>query len=165
MILAKVIKLLLHNTTVATRMAEKPIIGAMDKFNPDTDDWSAYVERLDSFFLANEIKDEKKVALLVTVLGTKSYSLLRNIIAPAKPVDKTYEQLVGAIKSYLDLKPTVIAERFRFHRQDQKEGETIAQYLAQLCKLTEHCEFRDNLEEPLRDRLVCGIMSISIQKR
>ena len=59
-------------------MVEKPLlaIGAMDTFNPDTDDWSAYVERLESFFLANEIKDEKKAAVLVTVLGTKAYSLL-----------------------------------------------------------------------------------------
>ena len=39
------------------------------------------------------------------------------------------------------------------------------QYLAQLCKLTEHCEFRDNLKEALRDRLVCGILSVPIQKR
>ena len=40
------------------------------------------------------------------------------------------------------------------------------QYLAQLCKLTEHGEFRDNLEEALRDRLVvCGILSVPIQKR
>ena len=73
-------------------MAEKPVLGSMDNFNPDMDDWSAYVERLEPFFLANEIKDDKKVAVLVTVLGTKAYTLLRNIIAPAKPADKSYEQ-------------------------------------------------------------------------
>ena len=39
------------------------------------------------------------------------------------------------------------------------------QYLAQLRRLTEHCEFRDNLKEALRDRLVCGILSVPIQKR
>ena len=51
----------------------------MDSFNPNTDDWSAYVERLESFFLANEIKGNKKVAVLLTVLGAKAYSLLRTI--------------------------------------------------------------------------------------
>ena len=80
-------------------MAQKPMLGFMDaynpdtddwSYNPDTDDWSAYVERLDLFFLANEIKDDKKVAVLLTVLGTKAYSLLQTIIAPSKPAEKTY---------------------------------------------------------------------------
>ena len=114
------------------------MLGFMDAYNPDTDNWSAYVERLDLFFLANEIKDDKKVTILLTVLGTKAYSLLRTIIAPSKPAEKTYKQLVDAIKSYVEPKPIVIAERFRFHRRDQKEGETLVQYLAQLRKLTEH---------------------------
>ena len=38
----------------------------------------------------------------------------------------------------------------------------MAQYLAELRKLTEHCDFRDNLDEALRDRLVCGIVSVPI---
>ena len=29
------------------------------------------------------------------------------------------------MKSYVDLKPIVTAEHFRFHRWDQKEGETL----------------------------------------
>ena len=141
------------------------MLGFMDAYNPDTDDWSAYIERLDLFFLANEIKDDKKVAVLLTVLGTKAYSLLRTIIAPSKPAEKTYKQLVDTMKSYVEPKPIVITKRFRFHHRDQKEGETLVQYLAQLRKLTEHCEFQDNLEETLRDRLVCRMLSVPIQKR
>ena len=137
----------------------------MGAYNPDTDDWSAYIERLDLFFLANEINDDKKVAVLLTVLGMKAYSLLQTIIAPSKPTEKTYKQLVDAMKSYVEPKPIVIVKHFRFHCRDQKEGETLVQYLAQLHKLTEHCEFQDNLEEALRDKLVCGVLNISIQKK
>ena len=81
------------------RMAQKPMLGFIDAYKPDRDDWSAYIKRLDLFFLANEIKDNKKVAVLLTVLGTKVYSLLRTIIAPSNPADKTYKQLVDAMKS------------------------------------------------------------------
>jgi len=94
-------------------MAEKqPMLGNMDNFNPDVDDWSSYVERLESFFLTKKVKDEKKVAVLLTVIGTKAYNLLRNVIAPAKPAKKSYQQLVDAMKSYMDPKPIVIAEHF-----------------------------------------------------
>ena len=46
---------------LATRMAERapPLLGSMDIFNPDVDDWSAYVERLELFFLANEIRQQE----------------------------------------------------------------------------------------------------------
>ena len=41
----------LHDITLATRMVEKllPLLGCMDVFNPNVDDWSAYVERLELF--------------------------------------------------------------------------------------------------------------------
>ena len=125
------------------------MLGFMDAYDTDTDDWSTYVERLDLFFLANKIKDNKKVAVLLTVLGTKAYGLLLMIIASSKPTKKTYKQLVDAIKSYVEPKSIVITEHFWFHCQDQKEWEILVQYLAQLCKLTEHCEFLGSISKKL----------------
>ena len=52
----------------------------------------------------------------------------------------------------------MIAERFKFHRRNQRDGETVAQYLAELRKLTEQCDFKEYLEEALRDRLVCSLV-------
>ena len=37
--------------------------------------------------------------------------------------------------------------------------------MAELCKLTEHCNFGHTLPEMLRDRLVCGINNKKIQWR
>ena len=134
-------------------------LGTMDPFDPDFDNWSAYTERLEQFFVANDIAEGKRRAVLLTVIGTKAYTLLRNILAPEKPATKDYSQLVEAMRSHLDPKPIVIAERFKFHRRNQREGESIAQYVAELRKLSEHCAFRDYLDQALRDRLVCGLSS------
>ena len=41
----------------------------------------------------------------------------------------------------------------------------MAQYIAVLKKLGEHCEFGDYLEEAMRDRFVCGLRNEAIQKR
>lgn len=105
------------------------------------------------------------MSVLVTFLGAKAYELLRSIIAPAKPASKNYDELITAMKTHLHPKPLTIAERFKFHQRNQKEGETIAQYLAELRKLTQHCDFGDKLDETLRDRLVCGMLSGQTQKR
>ena len=69
-----------------------PSLGSMDIFDPDSDSWPAYIERLDQFIAANEIPDGKKVAVLLTVIGTKAYTLLRTILAPTKPAAKSYTE-------------------------------------------------------------------------
>ena len=39
------------------------------------------------------------------------------------------------------------------------------QYVAELRKLSEKCEFGDYLEQALRDRLVCGLVNERVQQR
>ncbi len=132
----------------------------------ESDDWVLYSERLDQFFVANGIEENaNEVAVLLTVIGAKVYSLMRNLLVPTKPAEKSYAALVKVMKDHLKPKPLVIAERFKFHRQNQRDGETVAQYVAELHKLSELCEFKEYLEEALRDRLVCGLRSEAIQRR
>ena len=115
--------------------------------------------------MANDNANEKKVAVLLTVIGTKAYTLLRNIVAPDKPAAKEYDQLVEAFRAHLDPKSIIIAERFKFHRRNQREGKSIAQYIAELRKLSKHCDFREFLDQALRNRLVCELKSEATQKQ
>ena len=80
-------------------------------------------------------------------------------------MEKGYSDLVAVLKTHLEPKPLVIAERFKFHRRNQLEGETIAQYITELRKLTVHCDFKQHLDEALCDHLICGIRSEATQKR
>ena len=108
---------------------------------------------------------KKKVATLLTVIGKKAYDLLRNLLAPEKPATKGYDSLVRTMKTHLDPQPLVIAQRFKFHQRSQKSGESIAQFVAELRKCAEHCDFQNKLDETIRDRLVCGLRNETIQKR
>ena len=56
-------------------------------------------------------------------------------------------------------------ERYKFHSRNRNEDKGIAAYVAELRKLTEHCNFGETLPEMLRDRLVCGINNKKIQRR
>ena len=48
--------------------------------------------------------------------------------------------------------------------RNQAPGESVADYMAELCCLAMHCKFEAYLEEALRDRLVCGLRSEGVQK-
>ena len=90
--------------------------------------------------------------------------MLRDPCALAKPATNTFAQLNEILGKHLSPKPLVNAERFRFHNGDQQEGDTVAQYIAQIIKLSEYCEFVDNLGDSLRDRLVCRLRRKQTQK-
>ena len=140
-------------------------LGQMDCFDSTVEDWSTYVKRLEQYCVANDVKDEKKVAVLLSFVGAKTYNLLRSLTAPAKPSEKTFKENVDLLKGHLNPKPLVIAERYRFHKRDQQKNESIAEYIAELRRLAEHCEFGAGLLDALRDRLICGLHNDNIQKR
>ena len=139
--------------------------GKLEEFRPETETIVSYLERVDLFFAANDIADGKKVAVFLSTVGGKIYSLLRDLLAPAKPQDKNMAELTTALKNHFQPKSLVIAERFYFHRRNQLSTESIAEYMAELRKLAMHCEFRDYLNDTLRDRLVCGLVNQNIQKK
>uniref|UniRef100_A0A8C5DSV5 B-cell translocation gene 3 n=1 Tax=Gouania willdenowi TaxID=441366 RepID=A0A8C5DSV5_GOUWI len=56
------------------------------------EDWTIYVERFEQYCLANDIRDERKVAVLLSLMGAKTYNLLRSLTAPDKPADKTISE-------------------------------------------------------------------------
>ena len=64
----------------------------------------------------------KRVPVLLTVIGGKTYNLLRTLIYPDKPSIKSFDQIVAILQGHLSPKP---AERFRFHKRDQRDDENI----------------------------------------
>ncbi|KAL9954326.1 hypothetical protein ACROYT_G041847 [Oculina patagonica] len=98
-------------------------IGKIEAFDETNDDWNAYVERIEQYFIANEIKEEKQMAVILSLMGNKTYGLLRNLAAPAKPSSLSFKTIVETLEKHLSPKPLLIAERFRFHKRNQLEGE------------------------------------------
>ena len=134
----------------------------LGEFNPGQEDCKAYCERLEQYFDVQE--PEKQRAILLSGCGVATYQLIQNGVSPGKPTDHTFEALVKLVTEHHTPPPSVIMQRFRFNSHLQKEGETVVQYVAELRRLSEHCEF-DNLDDMLQDRLVCSIANIKVQRR
>ena len=148
---------------MATRMAR--VLGRIDEFDPQREEIATYLERLQLYLIANEVAEDQQVAVLLVVVGSKVYDTLRSLVAPVKPSEKTLAELLELLQKHYAPKPLIIAERFRFYRHCQKPGEPVADFLAELRRLSIHCEFGDFLDQALRDRLVCGVTNPALQKR
>ena len=140
--------------------------GKIGEFTESEETWTQYVERLEQYFLANDVEDvAKRRAILLSVCGSKTYALARDLLQPAKPAETTFKKIVDELGKHFSPKPSEIVERFKFHSRNRKDGEGVATYVAGLRKLTEHCNFGETLPEMIRDRLVCGINDEKIQRR
>ena len=64
---------------------------------------------------------------------------------------------VAKLKTHYDPEPSVIMQRYKFNTRTRAEGESVANYVAALRELAQHCDYNDTLSDMLRDRLVCGV--------
>ncbi len=141
----------------------------IEQFDPAVEQWTQYVERLEQFFVANDVtgedKKDKRRATFLSVMGRDAYNLLRSLIAPEKPSENSFEELVAVLSEHYSPKPTEVMQRYRFNSRSRKEGESVADYVAQPRKLAEFCNYGNSLDKMLRDRLVWGVKDPSIQKK
>ena len=141
-------------------------VGCLEPFAVDTGEWASYSARLDQYLTVNTISDgDLQKATMLTVIGGPAFTLLRDLLAPDAPEDKTFAELKDALKAHLSPQPLVIGERYRFYQRDQHSGESIAMYVADLRRLARTCQFEAHLQEALRDRFVCGLRSGQTRKK
>ncbi len=92
-------------------------------FDETQESWETYVERVQHFFAANDVDDEHKVQPLLSLIGSKTYSLLNLLYLLFH--HKDFDEIVSTLHKHLNPKPLEIAERFRFYKKNQHEGESV----------------------------------------
>ena len=156
-------------------MAANRFIGRIGEYDSTKETFTAYCERTELFFLANDISvdgkgdaekkkiQERKKAIFLTEVGPEIYSVLCSMISPQKPKDKTFEEISSVLKKHFDPAPLEIAESYRFGTRNRGKEESISEYIVALKKLAIHCNFADFLDRALRDRFVIGLGDEKIQ--
>lgn len=146
------------------------VIGTVGEFDDKSDLWSNYIDRLEQFFVANDInappagQADKRKAILLSCVGAKTYSLLCNLVQPQKPGEKSFQEIVLILKNHHNPKPSEIVQRFKFNTRSRQPEESIRTFVAELRSLSEFCNF-EALDSMLRDRLVCGVNNKRIQSK
>ena len=140
--------------------------GSLSEFDSTKDDWTSYVERVDFYFIANDVTSEaKKRAILLSACGASTFKLIRSLVDTGKLNSTSYKDLVELVKNHYDPKPSVTVQRHKFNTRIREPGESVAQYIAALRQIAKHCDYKDSLNEMLKDRLVCGVNHVAIRQK
>ena len=76
-----------------------------------------------------------------------------------------YNFVIAKFDGFFRVRRNIIFERARFNRRNQLEGESSEQYIMELYKLSESCEYGDFKDEMIRDRLVAGIRDAALSQQ
>ena len=138
-------------------MSSTSLFGVLSEFDPFTELFTAYLERLEQFLIANSIgqcsadasqevlsaADDEKVAVFNSV---------------------RFSQLCDKLKDHYKPKRLEVAETYRFHRCVQEENESVSAYSARLRRYAPTCNFGEFLNRSLRDQFICGIRNSATRK-
>ena len=110
--------------------------GSIGEFQHTQEPWQSYVERLQQYFIANDVDaTEKQRAVLLSIMGGKTYQLVRNLLVLAKLTERSFDGIVEAVRNHYQHVPSVIVHRFNFHTRACKSGENVSTYVSELRKL------------------------------
>ena len=129
----------------------------LEEFDCSSTDIDSYFERLHAFYRANNVRDSANVDVFLSVVGPKVYKLLKSLIAPTLPSDKTIDELYQTLKRHVQPMDSVISHRVRFYTRKQKDTESVTDFISELKLLAAECEFDAFLDQALSDIFAIGI--------
>lgn len=108
------------------------LIGRLSPFDGYSESLTAYEESLEQHFIVNEIQEVNKVTLLLTLLGQKTYWLLRNLTALQSQLKRPLGNFVyGLTNIYLQNK-YLLQKDFDFIYGIKGPEKRVQEYVLQL---------------------------------
>lgn len=153
------------NVDISSAAAVVPVTFAFEPFNPTTSKFDRWLDRLQISFRIYHVREAEKRDFLLHYMGGPTYDVLCNKLKSAEPHTKTYDEIVTLLKEHFSPTPLEILENFKFASRKQLEHESLQDYMLDLEKLAQTCNFGDHLDKALRNQFVFGIRNRVIQSR
>ena len=128
-----------------------------------TENWEKWIRRWDRYRNASGLAskgDRDQVSMLLYCMGDIADDLL--ITLQIDEEKATYAEVKKLLDEYFQVRKNTIVERAKFNRRLQLPGEPVEQFIQDVYKLGEGCEYGTLKEELIRDRLIAGVQADSL---
>ena len=130
------------------------------------DEWEKWRRRFEQFRVASGLSGEsgeRQVCTLLYCLGEEAENVLSSMNVTAEERG-SYVAVLKKFNDFFKVRKNIIFERTRFNRREQRDGESVEQYISELYSLAENCEYGAKKDEMIRDRLVVGILDCALSE-
>lgn len=130
-----------------------------------SENWRRWKRAYDCYFDAAELyekTDKVKINTLLNIIGSDAIEIFDsfNLSEAHKAV---YANVLKAFDDFCKPKKNTVYERFVLNERKQKEGEPFDTFHMDLKRLIRTCEYGDQENDMLRDRIVIGICDKRLQ--
>jgi hypothetical protein len=139
--------------------------------------FTTYLQRLDNYLEIRGLNsstpevNNQKVKILINFLWPKTYRTLTSLTASDLPSKEPFKTLTKLLKDHLDPQASKIADQHKFLLRIQHEGESIANFVANLKMYTTYCNLvctsckKSTNDTHLRSQFIRGISDENIRER
>lgn len=85
------------------------LVGQVGEYLEGKEDIASYIEWVELYFAVNYVKKDHEVLTFLSLIGADAYGVLRNLLAPDRPKDKSFEVLKEILTAHYSPKPILIA--------------------------------------------------------
>ncbi|KAK5642690.1 hypothetical protein RI129_008857 [Pyrocoelia pectoralis] len=132
-----------------------------------SENFKRFKQRFEIYLLAtgaSEKEDKVKVAMLLNIIGEEGLEIYNNFKLGKEDKQK-YDKVISEFETYMNPRKNIIYERYMFNKRTQAEGESIDVFVNDLRTLVKTCEYKDEADNLVRDRIVLGINDLRVQER
>lgn len=131
------------------------------------ENWRIFKQKFQIFLEANEYNEKPeqvKIAMLLNAVGEEALQLYNTFVLTEQQ-SKKYSEVLQAFEEYCTPRSSVVFNRFKFFKRSQEEGESFDHFQTDLKKLAKTCEFLDQENSLIRDRIIIGICNQGLQEK
>lgn len=129
------------------------------------EDVNCFLERLEQYFTANNVPENKQVATLLILVSENVYKIVKNLCHPQLPKEKTFKEIENALRLRFQPRISHFRKRITFDKLTQLEGELVSKWYARVRETASDCNFGSLVEERVKDKFVTGLLPGPVQER
>lgn len=142
-------------------------------FSFEPKEWQLWKENFERYNIASglaKLSDEEQINALIYVMGLKANNIFKSFTFVKEEDGEKFETVLQKFNAHFLPHKNVIHEQYRFFSRNQLRTETVEEYITQLYKLSETCEFEKMephtiRDEMIRDRIVVVIADSELSKK
>ncbi len=108
---------------------------------------------------------EVQVSSLIYAMGNEAEHIFKSFTFNEEGDKKKFDVVLRKYDEYFFPKQNVIHERACFYQRVQRPGEKAETFIRTLYDLSEHCDFSEQRDEHIQDRIVVGILDKELSRR
>ena len=152
-------------TAITTDLGGLPQFDCKGELSSIGTRWKRWIRAFELFVVGKGVTNAaQKKALLLHCAGMSVQDIYYTLPAVAGEAD-VYEKAKTALEQHFSPQVNFAYERHVFRNIEQKESETVEQYIIRLKQQAEVCEFGDSLNDQLKDQVIDKCVSFQLKTK